>query len=112
MAVLANGIEIYDFQGFFSKKEEWMNPNQVYDKLKKHFDLQVGRDKITSFLDECTIHEKKYVQRKSKSDEENPTKKKDFVEPKAQREYKITESGKNVLAFMNNPDFDFVSKRF
>jgi len=112
LAVLATGIEINDFTGFFLRKEEWMNPTQVFDNLKKHFELQVGRDKITSFLDECAEHEKKYVERKRKKGEEYPTKKKDFVEPKAQREYKITESGKGLLGFMNDPNFEFVSKRF
>jgi len=112
LAVLANGIEKYDIRQTVVKKEEWMNPRQVYDNLKKHFDIDLGRDKITSFLDECAVHEKEYVKRKSKKDEDKPTKKKDFVEPKAQREFRITESGKNLLAIMNSPDFEFVSKRF
>ena len=88
-----------------------MNPTQIQDEVNEHFHMKPGRDKITSVLDECYEHEKKYVDRRSKKDEENIAKKRDFVEPKAQREYCITDNGKKFLEFMNSAEFEFASKR-
>ena len=111
-SVLVDGIIRNDMKGFFLRKEDWMNPGQIHNEVLKNFRHNIDRDRITIFLDECAEHEEKFVERKFKKDQESPAKKKDFVEPKAQREYKITENGIGLLAFMNNPKFKFVSKRF
>ncbi len=112
LGILFDGIDINDLHGNFSKKEEWMNPKRIQGEIKNKFGTSVGRDVITGFLDGCYNHEEKYVDRKSKKDEKNPSKKNEFVEPKAQNEYKILENGKKLLEYLNDPRQDFVTKRY
>ena len=112
LVVLARGRDILDVKGNFSRKEEWMNPKNIHDDMIKHFEIDLGRDKITKWLDSLATHEKKFVERKSKKDEVNPAKKKDFIESKAQREFKINPSGVELLKKMNDPDMGLISDRF
>ena len=94
-----------DMKGNFLRKIEWLNPNQIQSGLKKMGLGTIGRDEITLFLNECFVTEKKYV------DKREPSKKDPDSELKAQNEYKLLDSGRELLQIMNSPTMDFINKR-
>ena len=96
---------ITDMKGNFLRNVEWFNPNQIQSGLKKMGLGSVGRDEITIFLNECFENEEKYV------DKREPSKKDPDSELKAQSEFKLLDSGRKLLNFMNSPTVDFINKR-
>ena len=100
-----DSAEKTDIKGNFLRKIEWLNPNQIQAGLKKMGLGTIGRDEITLFLNQCFENEEKYV------DKREPSKKDPDSELKAQNEYKLLDSGKELLAIMSNPITDFINKR-
>ena len=103
---ILDSTDIIDFKGEFVRKREWFNPNQIQKELKKIGMGTVARDEITSFLNQCSEVDEHYVIRRK------PEKKDPDSETKAQNEYKITENGQVFLKSLNNPNFDFINKKY
>ena len=103
---ILDSTDIKDLKGNFSRKRKWFNPNQIQRELKNIRMGTVGRDEITSFLNECSEHDEHYVERRK------PQRKDLDSETKAQNEYKITETGREFLKSLNNPNFDFINKKY
>lgn len=97
--------DLQDFEGNFLRKREWLNPTQIQNEIKKIGFGAVGRDEITLFLNQCNEHEKKYVDRRK------PSRKDPDSETKAQNEYKILDSGKELLEIMKSDVVGFINKR-
>jgi len=97
--------EITDQRGYFLRKVDWLNPNQIHEQLKSIGMGNISRDEITKFLNDCCENEKRYVERRK------PQRNDPDSETKAQNEYKITNSGKGLLNDMNQPIIDFINKR-
>jgi len=100
-----NSTDIIGFKGEFSRKREWFNPNQIQNELKRIGFGTVDRGEITLFLNECYEHEKKFV------DKRKPSRKDPDSETKAQNEYMLLDSGKELLDIMNSSVVDFINKR-
>ncbi len=103
--LVLNSKDILDIKGNFLRKKEWLNPNEIHNELKRIGFGNVGRDEITVFLNQCYEHEKKYVDRRK------PSRKDPDSELKAQNEYKLLDSGKELLEIMNSEIVDFINKR-
>jgi len=97
--------EIRSF-GYTSKKIEWLNPNQIQIRLIDIGRGNIDRNKIRNYLDECYEHDEKYVDRRK------PSKKEKDSERKAQNEFKLLDTGKELLKFMLDPKMEFINKRF
>ena len=100
-----DSAEKTDIKGNFLRKVEWLNPNQIQSGLKKMGLGTVGRDEITIFLNECFENEEKFV------DKREPSRKDPDSELKAQNEYKLLDSGRELLEDMKKPRMDFINKR-
>ena len=105
LIVFPYSAEIKDIKGYFLRKVEWLNPNQIQAGLKQMNFGTVDRGEITLFLNECFENEEKYV------DKRKPSKKDPDSELKAQNEYKLLDSGRELLQIMNSPTIDFINKR-
>lgn len=103
---ILESTDIKDFKGNFARKKEWFNPNQIQKELKNIGMGTVGRDEITSFLNECCEVDGHFVERRK------PQRKDPDSETKAQNEYKITETGQKFLESLNDPKFDFINKKY
>lgn len=103
--LVLNYTDILDIKKNFLRKKEWLNPTQIHNELKRIGFGNVGRDEITVFLNQCYEHEKKYV------DKRKPSRKDPDSELKAQNEYKLLDSGKELLVIMNSSVVNFINKR-
>ena len=103
--LVLNSTDLHDNKGNFLRKKEWLNPTQIQNELKRIGFGTVGRDEITSFLNQCNEHEKKFVDRRK------PSRKDPDSETKAQNEYRLLDSGKELLEIMKSDVVDFINKR-
>ena len=99
-----DSAEVTDMKGNFARKIEWLNPRRINEGIENMGMGTMGRDFITKFLDDCA--ELGLVKKRKPTGQDLDS------EPKAQREYKILDSGRELLTKLKKPDITFINKRY
>ena len=79
-----------------TKKQEWFWPKLIQDRLKAKLDYNLDRTNIREILETCCNNDDKLVERRTA-----------IIEPKAKFEYRLTDSGKELLKQMRDPNYIF-----
>ena len=79
-----------------TRKQEWFWPKLIQDRLKDKLDYNLDRTNIRNILETCYEHDDKLVERRTA-----------IIEPIAKFEYRLTDSGKELLKQMNDPNYLF-----
>ena len=79
-----------------TKKQEWFWPKLIHDRLKAKMNYNLDRTIIKNILEECCNVDDKFVERRIA-----------IIEPIAKFEYRLTDSGKELLKQMNDPNYLF-----
>ena len=79
-----------------TKKQEWFWPKLIHDRLLAKFGYNLDRTNIREILETCCNNDDKLVARRTA-----------IIEPKAKFEYRLTDSGKELLIQMNDPNYLF-----
>ena len=82
--------------GSVTKKQEWFWVKLIHNRLKAKLDYNLDRINIRNILETCCNNDDKLVERRTA-----------IIEPKAKFEYRLTDSGKELLIQMNNPNYLF-----
>ena len=78
------------------RKQEWFWPKLIHDRLFDKMGYNLDRTNIKDILETCCNNDDKLVERRTA-----------IIEPKAKFEYRLTDSGKELLIQMNNPNYLF-----
>ena len=76
------------------KKQEWFWPKLIHDRLLAKIGYNLDRTNIKDILETCYNNDDKLVDRRTA-----------IIEPIAKFEYRLTDSGKEYLKQMNDPNY-------
>ena len=93
---LMEEADIVDIQGNFLRKQEWFWPKLIHDRLLQKIGYNLDRTNIKDILETCCDNEQKFVEKRTAE-----------IEPIAKFEYRLTDSGKEYLKQMNDPNYLF-----
>ena len=82
--------------GSETRKQEWFWVKLIHDRLYAKFGYNLDRVNIRDILETCCDNDDKLVERRTAE-----------VEPIAKFEYRLTDSGKEYLKQMNDPNYLF-----
>ena len=91
-----NDVAFGETRGSEFRKQEWFWPKLIQDRLKAKLDYNLDRTNIRNILETCCNNDDKLVERRTA-----------IIEPKAKFEYRLTDSGKEYLKQMNDPNYLF-----
>ena len=77
-----------------TRKQEWFWVKLIQDRLKAKLDYNLDRTNIRNILETCCNNDDKPVERRTA-----------IIEPKAKFEYRLTDSGKEYLKQMKDPNY-------
>ena len=78
------------------RKQEWFWPKLIHDRVLHKIGYNLDRTNIRDILETCCNNDDKLVERRTAK-----------VEPIAKFEYRLTDSGKEYLKQMNDPNYLF-----
>ena len=79
-----------------NRKQEWFWATLIHNRLIDKFGYNLDRTNIREILETCCNNDDKLVERRTA-----------IIEPKAKFEYRLTDSGKEYLKQMNDPNYLF-----
>ena len=79
-----------------TRKQEWFWATLIHNRLIDKFGYNLDRTNIREILETCCNNDDKLVERRTA-----------IIEPKAKFEYRLTDSGKELLKQMKDPNHIF-----
>ena len=76
------------------RKQEWFWVKLIQDRLKVKLDYNLDRTNIRNILETCCNNDDKLIERRTA-----------IIEPIAKFEYRLTDSGKEYLKQMKDPNY-------